>query len=61
MSALPRGTCPDCAKSVAVRRNGDLREHYVYRPQAEQEPEKPMGRVRVCVGSGKRSSDEEAS
>lgn len=51
MSALPRGTCPVCGKSVALRVNGLLREHYVYRPQREQEPAKPMGRVRVCEGS----------
>jgi hypothetical protein len=37
-----------------VRVTGELREHYVYRPQREQEPEKPMGRVRVCEGSAGR-------
>lgn len=50
MSKLPRATCPTCGKDVAVRVNGALREHYVYRPQAEQQPELPLGRVRVCEG-----------
>ncbi len=52
MSALPRGTCHVCGNVVALRKNGDTREHYVYRPQAEQDPSRPLGRVRTCEGSG---------
>jgi hypothetical protein len=51
MTGLPRGICPVCGKSVALRKGGLLREHYVYRPQLEQELDKPLGRVRVCEGS----------
>ena len=52
MTALPRGECPVCGKTVALRRRGELREHYVYRPQAEQDPSTTLGRMRVCEGSG---------
>jgi len=52
VTALPRTVCPVCGKSVALRRRGELREHYVYRPQAEQDPTAPLGRMRVCEGSG---------
>lgn len=52
MTALPRAACPVCHKSVAVRTTGQLREHYVYRPQAEQDPSTTLGRMRVCRGSG---------
>jgi len=51
VTPLPRGTCPVCGKSVALRTNGALREHYVYKPQREQRPAETMGRVRVCEGS----------
>lgn len=47
-----RRACPTCGKDVPVRRNGMLREHYVYRPQREQDPRRPLGRVRVCEGTG---------
>ena len=56
MTALPRGTCPVCGKSVALRKGGLLREHYVYRPQLEQQPEIPMGRVRVCEGTAQKAT-----
>jgi len=35
-----------------VRTNGLLREHYVYRLQAEQRPLETLGRVKVCPGTG---------
>ncbi len=54
MSSLPRGRCPVCDQDVALRKGGQLREHYVYRPQAEQDPTTPLGRVRTCEGSGGR-------
>jgi hypothetical protein len=50
--ATERRTCRFCGKDVPVRRNGDLREHYVYKPQAEQDTTRPLGRVRVCEGAG---------
>jgi len=52
MPPLPRAECPVCQKSVAVRTGGQMREHYVYRPQAEQDPSTTLGRMRVCEGSG---------
>lgn len=52
MPPLPRADCPVCGKSVAVRVGGKLREHYVYRLQAEQDPSTTLGRMRVCEGSG---------
>lgn len=52
MPPLPRGICPICRKSVALRSDGQLREHYVYKPQQEQDTTKPLGRVRICEGSG---------
>lgn len=52
MSALPRGRCPVCTKDVALRVGGQIREHYVYRAQRDQDPTTPLGRVRVCKGSG---------
>lgn len=59
MPSLPRGVCPVCGKSVALRnpiageRLRRFREHYVYRPQAEQDPTTTLGRVRPCEGSGR--------
>ena len=53
VTALPRGRCPICGQTAALRRNGVLREHYVYRPQAEQDQTTPLGRMRVCEGSGR--------
>lgn len=53
MSEIVRRRCPDCGKDVPVRRNGALREHYVYRPQAELRPLETLGRVELCVGSGR--------
>jgi len=53
MTALPRGICPVCGGNTALRKGDLVREHYVYRPQREQEPEKPLGRVRTCEGSGR--------
>lgn len=50
-----RATCPECGADVPIRRNGALREHYVYRPQAEQDTTRPLGRVRVCPGSGQQA------
>jgi hypothetical protein len=41
-----------CGQTVALRKGGQLREHYVYRPQAEQDLTTPLGRMRVCEGSG---------
>ena len=52
MTALRRAECPNCGKSVPVRTNGMLREHYVYRLQADQRPLEPLGRVKVCPGTG---------
>jgi competence CoiA-like predicted nuclease len=53
MTALPRGRCPVCGADVALRKGGKVREHYVYRAQADQDLTVPMGRMRVCEGSGK--------
>lgn len=50
---LPRGWCPDCGSTAAVRSNGVLRQHYIYLPQQQQDPTRPLGRVTVCPGSGK--------
>jgi hypothetical protein len=52
VTSLPRATCPHCGKSVPVRRNGMLREHYVYRPQQEQVNTSHLGRMETCAGSG---------
>lgn len=52
MSALERGRCAKCGKDVALRKGRLLREHYVYRAQAEQDLTTPLGRMRVCPGSG---------
>lgn len=52
MTALPRGRCPKCHQDVALRKGGLLREHYVYRAQADQDVTVPLGRVRTCEGSG---------
>lgn len=54
MPPLPRATCSVCGKEVAVRSNGELREHHVYRPQAEQDPTTTLGRMRKCEGSGSK-------
>jgi len=43
MTPLPRRTCSTCGRSVPVRVNGDLREHF-----------KPGSNFRKCSGSGKR-------
>jgi len=48
MPSLPRAECPVCGKQVAVRKHGELREHYVYWPQAERDTS-----GRVCDGSGR--------
>jgi hypothetical protein len=56
MPALPRAHCQVCGQTVAVRKGGLLREHYVYRPQAEQDLTRPLGRMRVCEGSGKATT-----
>jgi hypothetical protein len=55
MSPLPRGTCPVCTADVALRKGGLVREHRVYLPQREQDPSTPLGRTRVCEGSGQKS------
>jgi hypothetical protein len=52
VSALPRGRCSVCGGDVALRRNGVTREHRVYLPQREQDTTTPLGRTRVCEGSG---------
>lgn len=57
MPPLPRGECPVCHQDVALRNGGQLREHYVYRLQAEQDVTTHMGRMRVCEGSGRRVSN----
>lgn len=57
MGKLPRGVCATCSQNAALRNDGTLREHYVYRPQREQDPTVPLGRMRVCEGSGKEPRD----
>ena len=57
MSALPRGTCPECGADVALRKGGKAREHRVYRPQAEQDTTTHLGRTTVCKGSGRVAYD----
>lgn len=52
MATLPRGTCPACRNTVALRRSGVVREHRVYLPQLEQRPLEHNGRTRPCEGSG---------
>jgi len=46
VSALPRDLCPVCGRSVAVRRNGTVREHRrsVWPRRAATVP--------LCAGSG---------
>jgi hypothetical protein len=57
MERLPRGTCPVCERNVAVRRDGLVREHRVYRSQLEQDGTPRLGRslsaTRLCAGSGR--------
>ena len=52
MPPLPRGTCPICGQTVALRKDNLVREHRVYLPQREQDPTTHLGRTRVCEGSG---------
>ena len=60
MAAKPeRPICAKCGKHTPLRKNGTFREHYVYRPQAEQDPTVPLGRVRTCPGSGLRPDQNE--
>jgi hypothetical protein len=54
-SALPRGRCPDCRGDVALRKGGLVREHRIYRAQAEQDPTTHLARTRLCPGSGKKA------
>lgn len=56
MPPLPRGTCPDCGGDVALRKGGLIREHRVYRAQADQDLTVHLGRTNVCLGSGKPAS-----
>jgi hypothetical protein len=57
MAPLPRGRCPVCGGDVALRKGSLVREHRVYLPQAEQDPSTPLGRTRVCEGSGRRAGN----
>lgn len=52
MPPLPRGRCPVCGYSVALRLGGLVREHRLYLPQREQDTTTHLGRMRVCEGSG---------
>lgn len=52
MSALPRGTCPVCARDVALRVGDVVREHRNYLPQLEQDTSTHLGRTYICEGSG---------
>lgn len=45
--ALPRGTCTVCHRDIAVRVNGEAREHQAW--DAEDR------RYRKCKGSGKKA------
>lgn len=44
MPKLPRAICHVCHRDVAVRSNGDLREHEVW--------DRTTGRYKKCAGSG---------
>ena len=53
MPPLPRATCPVCRASVAVRSNGELREHPDHRHELYSVPGAVRdGRVPKCSASG---------
>lgn len=47
MPKLPRAECHICHRDVAVRSNGDLREHNAW--------SRTSGRYEKCTGSGKKA------
>lgn len=61
MPALPRATCPVCARSVAVRREGEIREHR--NPPIAEHTAWGMDDIpgRICRGSGQVTSESSAA
>lgn len=61
MPALPRAECPQCGRSVPVRRNGALREHRVLAAAVSSSQlggdMRPKTHLPLCEGSGRRPEE----